>query len=247
MIIMLSVKNNLLKSILIASLFWCCNQVLFATDFKVGKLGFTIIEGSTNVSVSSFDSSVEPIIQPGEGEQPEEADAKRRRTAASPQTYSLVIPQTVSYNDVTYTVVAIDAAVFSNRVQMAEVSIPETVTRIGDKAFQGCTALKKVICHIESPLSLNAENKVFDGVDQANCELVVFKSSQSAYTTADIWKEFKFDSSLRDFNISYISSIVDYLLEEETPSQCIDSLDANNDGSINLYDIEYILNKVLGK
>jgi surface protein len=58
-------------------------------------------------------------------------------------TYSgrIVIPRTVTYYGVTYTVTAIDHLAFFNCPNLTDVVIPETVTAIGNTSFKNCTSL----------------------------------------------------------------------------------------------------------
>lgn len=57
---------------------------------------------------------------------------------------NIQIPSTISYNDVEYTVIAIGDHAFydcENTVLMASITIPSTVTSIGNQAFWKCTNL----------------------------------------------------------------------------------------------------------
>ena len=56
----------------------------------------------------------------------------------------VIIPETISHNDTIYPVIAIDRAAFRDCSDLASVSIPRTVTAIGEHAFAGCTALDSV-------------------------------------------------------------------------------------------------------
>ncbi len=56
----------------------------------------------------------------------------------------LVIPDSVMYNGVYYTVTTIWAGVFYQCTGLTAVTIPESVTTIGDEAFEGCTGLTSV-------------------------------------------------------------------------------------------------------
>ena len=59
----------------------------------------------------------------------------------------IVIPSTISYNDVEYTVTAIGDDAFytsGSSVLMASITIPSTVTSIGKNAFWNCTALTTI-------------------------------------------------------------------------------------------------------
>lgn len=56
----------------------------------------------------------------------------------------IIIPNTLSFNGVDYTVNSIDANVFKDKTTITSVVIPETVKSIGDYAFSGCTNLSSV-------------------------------------------------------------------------------------------------------
>ena len=59
-------------------------------------------------------------------------------------TGDLVIPSTVTYNDVSYTVTSIGSYAFSGCSGLTSVTIPDGVTSIGDDAFRGCSGLTSV-------------------------------------------------------------------------------------------------------
>lgn len=53
----------------------------------------------------------------------------------------ITIPETVVYNDETYTVVSVDNGAFSGSEELLSVTLPNTITNIGDRAFSGCYGL----------------------------------------------------------------------------------------------------------
>ena len=86
-------------------------------SFTVDGLNYTIIDGTTNVSVAK--GSTEPIG-------------------------ALTIPPTVENNDVTYTVTNIRYEAFKRCGGITSVTIPNTVTSIGYMAFYYCYSLDSV-------------------------------------------------------------------------------------------------------
>lgn len=74
------------------------------------------------------------------------SDVKTARVTSNPDKYSgdIVIPSTVTYNDVTYSVTSISRYAFQECSGLTSVTIPESVTDIGESAFSGCSALSAV-------------------------------------------------------------------------------------------------------
>lgn len=64
----------------------------------------------------------------------------------------LVIPETIMYDDNTYTVVGIGAHSFWGCYNLLSIQFPRSITYIGDWAFSSCTALRK----IEIPSTIHA-------------------------------------------------------------------------------------------
>ncbi len=64
-----------------------------------------------------------------------------------PNTYSgdVVIPSKVTFQNNTYTVIAIGGSAFSYCTGLTSINIPESVTSIGADAFSGCTGLTSII------------------------------------------------------------------------------------------------------
>ena len=56
----------------------------------------------------------------------------------------IVIPETILFNDETYTVTVIGNDAFKNCAELLQVSLPNSITRIGDNAFFSCVGLSSV-------------------------------------------------------------------------------------------------------
>ena len=65
---------------------------------------------------------------------------------SKPNKYSgiFVIPEAVSYQDVSYSVTSIGKAAFNNCPGLTSVTIPNCVTKIDDRAFEYCSGLTSI-------------------------------------------------------------------------------------------------------
>ena len=115
---------------------------------------------------------------------------------------AFAIPETVTYHNKNFTVTEINESAFENNKYLTEVSIPSSITSIGDKAFKGCSNLKSITVYITTPISLAVATtrgeetssdgtSVFDGVDKTTCILYVPEASVDLYKAAPVWCEFK--------------------------------------------------------
>ncbi len=73
----------------------------------------------------------------------------------------IVIPETVSYNNVNYTVVSVDDYAFRNCKSLTSVKLPSSVVMIRYGAFQECSSLTSVTM----PGVVSLSNDVFSGCD----------------------------------------------------------------------------------
>ena len=57
---------------------------------------------------------------------------------------NIVIPSTITYNDITYTVTSIGEKAFYQAQEIDSVTMPNTITSIGEEAFSWCHSLKSI-------------------------------------------------------------------------------------------------------
>ena len=79
--------------------------------------------------------------------------------------------------------------------ELTELILPDSVTSIGDAAFSECSGLAKIASLAGIPPMCG--RKVFYGVNKTNCELIVPEGSVAAYTRAEDWNKF---SNIRGFS-----------------------------------------------
>ena len=81
----------------------------------------------------------------------------------------IVIPASVTYNSVTYSVTSIGNSAFSYCKKLTSITIPNSVTSIGDYAFSGCTGLTSPVYNVHvfayMPISYSGAYTIPDGIE----------------------------------------------------------------------------------
>ena len=103
---------------------------------------------------------------------------------------------------------------------LAGVELPATTDRLGTRSMAGMTGLKALMSNAETPPELGDE--VWAGVPQAKVPLTVPKSSVDAYKSAEQWMQFLFPTN------KWLKG------------------DVNGDGSVNISDINVVVNIIQG-
>lgn len=133
--------------------------------------------------------------------------------------YDIVIPEKVTYQETEFTVTEIGNNAFGSANifrSITSLTIPETVTRIGDGAFADCTSLMHIICHTTAPITLNATVAYWSEESVPNCIVHVRPGTASAYRNADVWKRFEhIEENVDAVKINEIDNIVYFLNSEK--------------------------------
>lgn len=90
----------------------------------------------------------------------------------------------------------IPAYLFARSEALKLVTIPNSVTSIGESAFTDCANLNAIYNYGETPA--NAYSDSFDGVNKSTCKLYVPKNSINAYKNAPVWRDFYSISAIED-------------------------------------------------
>ena len=114
-----------LKHLFTALLFLCCVGTATAHDFEVGCIYYNITDATNKtVSVTYKGASYDQY--------------------SNEYTGSVVIPESVAYNDNTYSVTKIEERTFSDCSDLTSIVIPNSVTKVGHYSFWNCTSLKEL-------------------------------------------------------------------------------------------------------
>ena len=101
------------------------------------------------------------------------------------------VPAAVLHNNQYYTVTAIMKNAFENQTGLTSLSLPATITYIGEKAFAGCSNLSVIYAFSEVPATVVGGAAAFNGIDMENCVLYVPQGSGDKYRAAEGWSSFK--------------------------------------------------------
>lgn len=166
-----------------------------AYDFEYDNLRYTIIDNAS-VYVSGYNHNLD-----------------------SSDGIIMAIPGFVSYNGVTYKVTEISNSAFNNFRKLWDITIPNTVTEIGDKAFQNCVALQYVWCQASTPPTIYSST--FNNI-YSKCHLYVRKHMTQTYMNTNYWSNFgNRISELPDFAVN---NIYYYIIDDN-------SLEVSDNGS----------------
>jgi hypothetical protein len=187
-------------------------------------------------------------------------------------TGNVVIPESVTYDGVTYSVTSIGEMAFSDCSGLTSLTIPNCVTSIGRSAFYGCSGLTSIIignsvtsignsafydCSGLTSVTVKIETPLVISWDtfsnQTNAILCVPYGSKAAYQAADYWKEFKEIVEIGDadgdgsIDVNDVTSTINHILNKPTASFFEGAADVDGDGTIDVNDVQGIIDRALGK
>lgn len=129
------------------------------------------------------------------------------------------IPETVTINDVTYTVTSIADNAFNN-IWMSVINIPATVTTIGNNALycQGCSWLTITSLATVPP---TVQESTFENMYLSNFTLYVPEEAVDAYSSHDIWGRINNIRSLNDKPIVAVIDGISYTVTDKDAHLCV--------------------------
>ena len=146
----------------------------------------------------------------------------------------VVIPESVTYNDVTYSVTSLGNACFNGCSSLTSITIPSSVTSLGDRCFNGCKSLTSIDipssvtslglscfrgCSSLESITVDKNNKVYDSRDNCNaiietstnrmirgCKTTVIPSSVTSLGFSCFWDCTSLTSITIPSSVTYLGS-----------------------------------------
>ena len=160
------------------------------------KAAYAAAEGWKN-----FKEIVEAVVDVEVVYAPNEEEKTVSVQASDESKQEVEIQPSVTIEGEKYEVTAIAESAFENNTTIEKVTIPETISEIGEKAFAGCRNLKEIRVFAEEPIKLGSStasgtrgsgaSSVFAEVDMETCVLHVPAGSKEKYEQAEGWSDFK--------------------------------------------------------
>lgn len=94
------------------------------------------------------------------------------------------IPAKVAMGDMAYTVTVIDANAFADQTELTYVTLPKTITNIGNKAFAGCTALEGM--KFKAKIAPEAAEDAWKGAGTEDFTILTPKNARDYYNIEKI-------------------------------------------------------------
>src|SRR5574344_1568368 len=131
--------NNMKKYLLVFFLFLLTGQT-FADDFEVNGIYYNKLSDGKSVKVTNPEMVRGSIKDVGRDE-----DITDCTSYAAYHKDTVIIPSTITYDNIPYSVTEIGEGAFMGCTNLATVTIPNSVTLINNMAFCGCFNLTSVV------------------------------------------------------------------------------------------------------
>ena len=141
---------------------------------------------------------------------------------------------------------------FYNSYKLKSISLPESLTSIGEFAFDNCGNVETV--YANSMIPPTADYNPFSNSIYTKATLFVPKGATAAYRSATYWKNFtnivEMESAVAGdingddiVNVGDVTTIVSMILDSSSQSS---SADVNDDGIVNVGDVTTLVSIILG-
>ena len=145
-------------------------------------------------------------------------------------------------------VTSIGDGAFYNCSGLISVTIPNSVTSIGSYVFQGCSSLTTIMSEIENPFEIDSQVFYSNEKDLYSiATLIVPKGKKAAYQATGGWNKFANIFEVGDvngdnkINNDDLNAIVSYIMGKTPDNFNAKVADLNNDGKVNVADVTILV------